>query len=172
MFDKSNWANWLGNIGIVFGLVFVGFQMQQDRELKSLEFIAQTLTEYHDATIASIGEDPYRAIVKAAYQPSEMTPEELYIYKQYLKLRVHQWNKGTLFELRGIWEPTWQDNIGLSPEYGTELGKEYVFQLLDERRFDERRYSSEFSEKLRAEVQSPGFTSGLKEYLQRSVDGD
>jgi len=81
--DTSKAANWLqiiGNVGIVLGLVFVGFQLYQDRQLKLAELSAGYFDSRILANSASMGEDPQKSIVKAAISPSTMTAEDAYVF--------------------------------------------------------------------------------------------
>lgn len=71
--EKMNqWLHFAGNIAILLGLIFVGFQLYQDRQLKSAELIDQVYQNDFQHRMVLLGESAAGAISKAAMSPNEL----------------------------------------------------------------------------------------------------
>ena len=110
--ESSKLGYWLqvgANLGILLGLIFVGLQIQQDRELKQVEMLSRTWTDLFEREIAAMGDEPYRAIVKAASNPEELTEEEIYVYQTYLSVVLLGWGRRMALEQKELFDPGWKD---------------------------------------------------------------
>ena len=103
--ESNKFGYWLqvgANLGILLGLVFVGLQMLQDRELKRLEMVSRCVTDLFERELVAIGDEPYRAIVKAALNPEELTEEDIYVYRTYLSVVLTGWDRRNFMEQCGL----------------------------------------------------------------------
>jgi hypothetical protein len=78
----------------VLSLVFVGLQMNQDRELKTIELIWSSIDRMREQHLYMLGENPQRTAAKAAIKPEELTAEDLLI--------MHNWFRADLFRITQI----------------------------------------------------------------------
>ena len=164
--EASKLGYWLqvgANIGILLGLVFVGLQMLQDRELKRVELFSRTVTDLFERELAAMGDEPYRAIVKAASNPEELTEEEIYVYQTYLSVILLGWHRRNLMEQKGLFDSSWQARAGIPVEAMTKPGAKYLVERL------ESGYFPKFlSDRLLADVRNPDFASRFQQYLAGS----
>ena len=96
MLEKLNqWLLLRSHLGIIGGLVLVGFQINQNSELiqqNTRAIRAQELSSFSDAQTqldaAVIGEDISEAYAKALYTPADMSPAEIEQVVHYVSSRV------------------------------------------------------------------------------------
>ena len=122
--ESSKLGYWLqvgANVGLLLGLVFVGLQMQQDRELKRVEMVSRTWTALFEREIAAMGDEPYRAIVKAAVNPDKLTDEDIYVYQTYLSVVLIGWGRRMALEQNELFAPTWKATTGIPLEFMTKI---------------------------------------------------
>lgn len=133
--ERNRVTTWLqlgGNLAVLVGLLFVGFQLYQDRELKRAELIFAGFDTTQNRMIALLGEDPQRALVKAATEPEQLTEEEAYVAGTYLFMALNNMNRSAVMEDLGVWGDGWrQDPRPVLPwEFGTELGRRVMEDAL------------------------------------------
>ena len=68
----------IGNFGVILGLLFVGFQLYQDRELKRAELSFASINSAIDVAIAGIGEDPQQTVAKSVENPESLSNADLF----------------------------------------------------------------------------------------------
>ncbi len=157
----NNWLQMLGNLGLIVGLVFVGLQLQQDRELKRIEMVSRVWTDLFEREMAALGDEPYRAIVKAAVAPDALTEEETYVYQTYLSLVLTGWDRRQAMEAFGLFDSGWQAHTGIPLEFMTPAGARYLTE-----RLSRGNYPNALAERLLAEVRKPDFTTRLATHLR------
>ena len=148
----ADWLQSLGNLGIVLGLIFVGFQLYQDRQLKLAELSAAYFEARIQANAAAMGDTPYRSIVKAAMNPSSMTPEDAYIFL----LNQDNWRsldmRYAALEGIGLGPNNWQEYSGLPLESKTPMGiRDTKYWMTKSNNFPQ-----EFRDKVHQELEQPG----------------
>ena len=161
--ESSRLGYWLqvgANIGILLGLVFVGLQIQQDRELKRVEMVSRMVTDLFERELAAIGDEPYRAIVKAASNPEELTEEEIYVYQTYLNVILLGWHRRKSMEQNGLFDSSWQETTGIPVEAMTKPGAKYLAERLESGYFPKA-----LSDRLLADVRNPDFANRFQQYL-------
>ena len=156
MKSRSNWLGALANIGVILGLFFVGVQIYQDRKLKEAEILSQYFSDRGQQIIASMGENPQEAIIKAAYAPSELTPEQTFVYRQYLILHANTWDRFVLLEGAGLYPSRWQNSFDVAADFMTEPGEKFLKESLND-----DFYPGGFVESMKSDLRKPEFNSGL-----------
>lgn len=115
--DRSNQvATWLqiaSNAGVLIGLIFVGLQIMQDRELKIAELITIAANTDHDRQIALMGEEPAEAIAKLIDGQCLDLREQL-IMEIYYDARIETWVRNSKLERLGLFSPSWRQDLDLS----------------------------------------------------------
>ena len=154
-----------GNLGILVGLIFVGLQMQQDRELKRAELIYNNYSSIMEYDIALMGENPHHAIIKAAYNPDELTEEEAYINILAVDYAMLAWTRSAWMEELGLFEEQWRSNT-LGWEMGTSVGRRFVESEVNNYELPES-----FVEKIRTELRVyPDFRDRLDRWRGAKID--
>lgn len=87
----ANWAQVIGNFGIVVSLVFVGLQMNQDRELKTIELMWSSIDRMREQHLQMLGENPQQTVATAVMRPDELTAEDVLV--------LHNWFRADLFRI-------------------------------------------------------------------------
>lgn len=67
------------NIGLIAGLVFVGLQFKQDRDLKSAELVFETYRESLNFFVTNMGESPNETVARAVFEPEALTESDLLV---------------------------------------------------------------------------------------------
>ena len=130
--ESSKLGFWLqvgGNIGILLGLVFVGVQLYQDRQLKRAEFIHANFIDAAETQRWIGGESPTEALVKVVDRepPVELSDAELAIVVARLDIQFSAWERNSWMERLGVFEGGWREGIGLGISYfQTPLGRRWL----------------------------------------------
>ena len=158
----ADWLQVLGNLGLVLGLIFVGIQLYQDRQLKLAELRAAHFEARIMANSAAMGDAAYKSIVKAATDPESMTTEDAYIFL----LNLDNWRsldlRSASLERLGLYTESWQEYSGLILEAQTPMG------VRDTRRWVEggTNYPPAFRDKVEALLNDPKQLDGFRERLE------
>jgi hypothetical protein len=158
----ADWLQILGNVGIVIGLFFVGFQIYQDRQLKRAELAAGYFENRILANSVAMGEDPQVSIVKAAVDPDAMTPEDAYVYFLNLDNWMSLWMRYSRLEELGMSSDDWQDFSGMMLDFGTPMGVRHVERWI---RGNKHALPEEFVAKLRDQLSEPERASEFQQRL-------
>ena len=100
----SEWLQVAANIGILAGLVLVGYQIKQSNDLQRIEQVSRSLELDMAHVMAQMGDDPAEAVAKAVFEPNEMTPKDRIVftgfiyYMQMLALRTAELERQGLFD--------------------------------------------------------------------------
>ena len=131
--EKNGMRHWLrigADIGILVGLVFVGLQVRQDRELKVAELVADSLQEHHARNIALMGSEPAEALSKLETGQT-LEASEQFIAQAYFDSRFANWNRNSILENRGLLPASWHSGTLLADylwanQYGIEAVESYL----------------------------------------------
>ena len=89
--DKLNqWLLVLSHVGIIAGLILVGFQIKQDSELTRVQIFSDTTSARIQMHESMMGENPAPVVMKSLSSPTELTLEELRIMDAYLLTAVNE----------------------------------------------------------------------------------
>ncbi len=108
----SEWLQVAANIGILAGLVLVGYQIKQSNDLQRIEHVSRSLELDMAHVMAQMGDDPAEAVAKAVFEPNEMTPKDRIVftgfiyYMEMLAMRTAELERQGLFDRR-IQERQW-----------------------------------------------------------------
>ena len=157
----ADWLQILGNVGIVIGLIFVGFQLYQDRQLKLADLAAGYFDSRILANSAAMGDEPFKSIVKAAVSHETMTAEDAYIFF----LNLDNWKsldmRSSRMQQLGLYTDSWQTR-GLILEAKTEIGLREMSHWLSQG----TNFPPEYMEKLQRQLEEPGLESEFKKRLE------
>lgn len=100
-----NWLQFAGTVGILGGLILVGIQISQSRELLRLQMEQEWSAGFQRLSENMLGESPADIIAKATDDPESLSTAELFILESYLNSYLDQW-----FQIK------LQADLGLVPE--------------------------------------------------------
>ena len=88
----NHWLQILANVGIVVGLLLVGFQIKQNSDLLKTQLLYDESRRIVDFEMQMLGDDPARVWAKSMTDPQELTLEEqrvmeasLWIYAEHIR---------------------------------------------------------------------------------------
>ena len=109
---NRDWLQIVSNLGVVAGLVFLGFQILQDREMKRADMIAATFQDDNTRLIALLGENSGATISKIINNRC-LSEEEQTIAAVYYNLRVSSWVRNSYMQEIGLFGSDWHENQSL-----------------------------------------------------------
>jgi len=126
-----SWIQAIGNVAVIGGLVFVGLQMQQDRELKRAELAFSAFDTEIAQQVALVGENPAPAVAKALTGVDDLTTEEAIQLEALMWLHMIYWQRNALMDELGVFEGRWRKDFGLNYFlYETPVGMAWLDQSM------------------------------------------
>ena len=124
------WLQVGANIGLLLGLVFVGLQLYQDRQLKTAELIAGSLQEHHDRNVALMGDDPASTLSKLDSSEA-LDDRDEFIAGAYFDARFANWSRNSILENLGLLSAGWSNGVFLADhlwanQYGIQAMETYL----------------------------------------------
>lgn len=120
----GSWLQVSANLGILVGLVLVGFQMQQNTALLKTQLIYEETGRYIRNEQLMQGENPATVWAKSIESPEELTLEEQRIMESVLWSSVEEWRSAHKLAKIGLWDDEWRTRIAheapflLANDYG------------------------------------------------------
>ena len=122
----AHWAQVIGNFGIVASLVFVGLQINQDRELKRIELMWASFDRVRDQHLHMLGENPQVTATKAAIRPDELTEEDLMILHNWYRADLFRVSQVALMVEQGIFPKSFFDGFTETNLFETKHGQQWL----------------------------------------------
>ena len=73
----SNWFQIISNVAIIVGLGLVTYELNQSKQLASVQFINDDFDRLTNRQLAIISDDPREALAKAALHPNDLTERDV-----------------------------------------------------------------------------------------------
>ena len=116
--NTAYWLQVFSNVGILIGLVLVGFQMKQNSDLLRIQLLYEESNRYTSGERSLIGEEGAAVLAKSLTSPTELTLAERRIVDIYYYTTVEQWFAGYRLNEQGlIEEQDWKHRIRRDAEY-------------------------------------------------------
>jgi len=100
----SSWLQITANVGILGGLVLVGFQLEQNSEILQAQMMSAESQSVIDQEMQIIGEQGAAAWVSAMSDPTNVSPEHHRIMESIFWSAVESWRH--IEELNKLGQPT------------------------------------------------------------------
>jgi type II secretory pathway pseudopilin PulG len=127
-----SWFQAIGNVAVIGGLIFVGLQMQQDRELKRAELAFSAFETVISQQVALAGENPAPAVARALNGVGDLTTEEAIQLEALMWLDMINWQRNALMDELGVFEGRWRKGLALSYFlYESPVGMAWLDQNID-----------------------------------------
>lgn len=124
--DADKMGNWLqvgANLGIILGLVLVGFQLKQNSDLLKVQLLFEESQSFISHERLMMGENPAAAWARSLEDPDGLSLEEARIMDAYLYAMTEQWRASHLLHELGILEDEWAKRV--TEEAGFYLGSKW-----------------------------------------------
>ncbi len=171
----NSWLQIAANLGILFGLILVGFQMRQNSELLGAELVFTENQRLIDGAQALAGEFPSSVYAKHLTNLEDLSFQEQVEIEAFYYTHFENWR--SLYDLSsiGIIENEWKTRIDFDAQWllGNPYGRarweraqdiqpreivDYVNNLLEQESFDNdatrRYYESMFNDALQYKEES------------------
>jgi hypothetical protein len=119
----GNWLQVSANLGILAGLVLVGFQMQQNSDLLRTQLSYQESSRYIQNEQVMWGENPAEVWAKSIESPSDLTLAEQRIVESILWVNVEEWRAAYRLSKIGLLGNEWKERV--TGQAGYMLGNDY-----------------------------------------------
>jgi len=97
------------NVAVFCGLVIVGFQMSQDRQLSQAQLISDGRISRVEREVALMGEDPTPVVAKSIFEPENLSDSEILIIHSYLFAAIVHEQRQYNLVANGVYEELFGD---------------------------------------------------------------
>lgn len=112
--DTGKMGNWLqvgANLGIIVGLVLVGFQLKQNSDLLRIQLLFEESQSFINHERQLMGEDAAVTWAKALESPEDLSPAEFRVMDAYLYAMSEQWRASHMLRELGILDDEWKNRL-------------------------------------------------------------
>jgi hypothetical protein len=101
--DKLNqWLLLISQLGILMGLILVGYQIQQTTELAKIQLFSDITSSRIDMAGATLGENSAPTIAKSLTEPEALTLAELYVMDAFLIRGLNEVRRAEVLRRLGL----------------------------------------------------------------------
>lgn len=98
----NRWLSLCANVGVIFGLILVAFQIRQDVELTKIQLFSDATSSRKEWNQAMLGSDPMLVVAKSIENPSDLTLSDLHVMDAYLVGAVNELRRLEMLEAAGL----------------------------------------------------------------------
>jgi len=113
----NNWLQIAANLGILFGLILVGFQMRQNSELLGAELVFMENQRSIDYARALAGENPSAVFAKHLTDLEDLSLQEQIEIDAFYYLHFENWKSMYYLASIGLSEDEWKIRIDEDAQY-------------------------------------------------------
>ncbi len=102
-------ANWLqigANLGILAGLILVGFQIAQSNRIAAAQLFGENVESNISSYLALIGETPEQSMVRVLYEPQRATTQDYFVADQVYRVIFRQLTRAVLLSQANLYGTT------------------------------------------------------------------
>jgi hypothetical protein len=107
----GNWLQIGANLGIILGLILVGFQLKQNSDLLKVQLLYEESQSFISHERQMIGENGSVVWTKSLEDPKSLTLAEIRVMDGYLYGMTEQWRASQLLNELGILDEEWKDRL-------------------------------------------------------------
>jgi hypothetical protein len=101
--DKVNsWLSLGANIGVVFGLMLVAYQINQEAELTRAQLFSDSTDSRREWNQAMMGSAPMEVVAKSIERPQELTLAELHMMDMYFVAAINELRRLEVLKRAGL----------------------------------------------------------------------
>jgi hypothetical protein len=114
------------NAGVLFGLILVAFQINQNTELTRVHITNDYYLADMELELAMMGDDPAGSWIKAVYAPDYLTEKDMAILDRYFNYGLVQVQRLQKMNELGFADHEWEERIDyLGWQFGNEVGRRW-----------------------------------------------
>ncbi len=123
---KRDWLQIITNIGVVFGLLLLLYELNQSRDLTRAQVVDSMYETVVIRSLSLIGETPEAAIAKSVFQPDELTESEAVVLSQFYTSLLVSWLRNKDERGAGFFEQAYAEVVASEAYYlNTEPGRRW-----------------------------------------------
>jgi hypothetical protein len=145
----STWLQIGSNVGVILGLVFVGVQIEQDRELMRAELTMSVWSEEAEYYRVVLGENLADVLTKVRANES-LTPVDITVATAWFKSFASDWTRNLLLEEQGIFEGSWRERFRVSEDFESDFGFRFLSEIAED---PYPNWPDDFISQIRSEVE-------------------
>jgi len=125
--DRLNrWITLGANVGILIGLILVGYEIRQNSALVRAQIVAAAFSDQKALAIAKMGDDYPRALARSIEEPGTMTLEDIAVVQSSLEAQLTEFRRNGIMEEVGVFTGRWRQDIAyLSRPFTTPIGRKF-----------------------------------------------
>ena len=112
---NRDWLQILSNVGVILGLLFLAYQIIQDRNLKRAEMIGMHYQDSLARDLAMMGEDPASTLSKLSTGKCLDARDQM-IAIAYYDARFQEWDRNQYIQDIGLFTGSWWQNLNLTSD--------------------------------------------------------
>ncbi len=163
----NSWITLGANIGILVGLILVGYEIRQNSSLVRAQIVATVFSDEKALAIAQMGEDYPNAFARSVEEPSSVTLEDVVVLQAALEAQFVEFHRNGIMEELGVFTGLWRRDVyRLSRPFTTPIGRKYWDYWYDDK--------IDWMRDVQAAIESPDLTweSEYLESLHESLISD
>ena len=168
--DSDKMGNWLqvgANLGIILGLVLVGFQLKQNSNLLRVQLLYEESQSFISHERLMMGENPAVAWARSLEDPAGLSLEQARIMDAYLYAMAEQWRASHMLQDLGILGEEWRNRVNEEAAFylGNKWGRAWwnVYKV-------QTRLPAELVSIVEAELEAtPDFTLDYQDDLKEAL---
>ena len=130
MTKTGQWIQHIGNLALVLGLLFVGFQLHQDRELKKAELVFTAHTQTSEIYVQYMGENPLKSWEQLIFHPENVSDYDVLVLDAAFAHSFTNYERGSSLERLGLWDSAWRKSL-YTADFISPMGQRYLKARLD-----------------------------------------
>jgi len=133
--DRLNrWIALAANVGILVGLILVGYEIRQNSALVRAQIVAAAFSDQVALAIAQMGDEYPNALARSVGQPNSATLEDVVVLQAALEARFGELRRNAILEEIDVFTGLWRQDIAyLSRPFTTPLGRQFWSSRYDEK---------------------------------------
>jgi len=133
--DRLNrWITLGANVGILIGLILVGYEIRQNSALVRAQIVAAAFSDQKALAIAQMGDDYPNSLARSVEEPSSVTLEDVVVLQAALEARFVEFRRNAIMEEIGVFTGRWRQDISYSSHpFTTPIGRKFWDSWYDEK---------------------------------------
>ncbi len=133
--DRLNrWLTLGANLGILIGLILVGYEIKQNSNLVRAQIIVTAFSDQQALAVARMGDDFASALARSIREPENVTLADVAVLESALDAELLELRRNGLMEEVGVFTGRWrQDMKRFSLPFTTPIGRKYWDVWYDDR---------------------------------------
>ena len=115
--EVGRWLQIVSNIGILGGLILVGFQLQQNSEILKTQVMSDESRRVTEQESILIGEEGARVWAKSMERPNDLDLQEQRIMEAFFWSVVENWEHTQKLSTQGLVDVDWKTRISDEAPY-------------------------------------------------------